>query len=236
VNGNLNLSRALGDLHYKEPHLPPAEQTISGVPDTQSLSWKVGTDEFLLLGCDGVWECMSSQEAVSFVRSRLPAQGVKNKLVSVLGELLDACCASHPKQRGGLGCDNLTAVLVRFEDPEEVAAARARGAAGEPEAGQDGASEGRNSRQMDAAVSQVIQRLAAGKRRKPETAAEKQERLQREAEEREEAEAREKEERAQSEKRLARRRERELLESRTKKKVKFCAAAEDSEDAGDEDF
>ncbi|CAK0855194.1 unnamed protein product [Prorocentrum cordatum] len=41
VNGNLNLSRALGDLHYKEPHLPPAEQTISGVPDTQSLSWKV---------------------------------------------------------------------------------------------------------------------------------------------------------------------------------------------------
>ena len=30
--------------------------------------------------------------------------------------MLDSCCASTPTQRGGLGCDNMTVVIVRFED------------------------------------------------------------------------------------------------------------------------
>jgi hypothetical protein len=34
INGNLNLSRSIGDLKYKQvPHLPPAEQMITAEPD-----------------------------------------------------------------------------------------------------------------------------------------------------------------------------------------------------------
>jgi len=37
VNGNLNLSRALGDLEYKKvKNLPPHEQLISAFPDIKS--------------------------------------------------------------------------------------------------------------------------------------------------------------------------------------------------------
>eukprot|EP00434_Breviolum_minutum_P028626 symbB.v1.2.025330.t1/scaffold2447.1/size78899/4 len=59
---------------------------------------------------------MADQQAVNFVRSRLPPPGSKKGLAPVLQELLDSCCASTPAQRGGLGCDNMTVVLVRFED------------------------------------------------------------------------------------------------------------------------
>eukprot|EP00435_Cladocopium_sp_Y103_P027744 s2739_g6.t2 len=89
---------------------------VSAVPDTKRLPWTVGVDEFVLLASDGVWECMEDQQAVNFVRSRLPPPGSRKGLVPVLQELLDTCCASTPTQRGGLGCDNMTVVIVRFED------------------------------------------------------------------------------------------------------------------------
>ena len=33
VNGNLNLSRAMGDFEYKNPMMNPQDQVISVVPD-----------------------------------------------------------------------------------------------------------------------------------------------------------------------------------------------------------
>jgi len=56
VNGNLNLSRALGDLEYKKnPQLQPWEQLISGKPDVEVRDLK-SDDNFLVMGCDGIWE------------------------------------------------------------------------------------------------------------------------------------------------------------------------------------
>ncbi|CAL1146486.1 unnamed protein product [Cladocopium goreaui] len=46
---------------------------------------------------------MEDQQAVNFVRSRLPPPGSRKGLVPVLQELLDSCCASTPTQRGGRG-------------------------------------------------------------------------------------------------------------------------------------
>lgn len=56
VNSNLNLSRALGDLEYKKDKMLGVDkQLIIALPDikTRTLSPK---DEFILLGCDGIWE------------------------------------------------------------------------------------------------------------------------------------------------------------------------------------
>ncbi|CAJ1355846.1 unnamed protein product [Effrenium voratum] len=87
VNGGLNLSRALGDLHYKSDiKRKPSEQMVSAVPDTSRLRWQLGSEEFILLASDGVWECMTDQQAVNFVRSRLPPPGSKKGLVPVLSE------------------------------------------------------------------------------------------------------------------------------------------------------
>lgn len=62
VNGSLNLSRALGDMEYKQTKgLPPAEQMITAMPEVRTLDLQEG-DEFLVLACDGIWDVLTNQE------------------------------------------------------------------------------------------------------------------------------------------------------------------------------
>lgn len=72
VNGGLNLSRALGDHAYKKnTDLPPEEQMISALPDIKTVTLDLEKDEFMILACDGIWNFMSSQNVVNFIRERL---------------------------------------------------------------------------------------------------------------------------------------------------------------------
>jgi len=71
VNGNLNLTRSLGDHEYKRnSSLKPSEQIITCVPDIKKYDFDEFTD-FIILGCDGIWDVMRDQEAVNFVFTRL---------------------------------------------------------------------------------------------------------------------------------------------------------------------
>ena len=67
VNGSLNLSRALGDMEYKQSkHLPPAEQIVTAYPDVRQL--QLGADvEFMILACDGIWDVLTNQQVQSTV-------------------------------------------------------------------------------------------------------------------------------------------------------------------------
>ena len=60
VDGNLNLSRSLGDMKYKQnKNLKAEEHPITALPDVliQNLS---PDDQFLIIGCDGIWETKSN--------------------------------------------------------------------------------------------------------------------------------------------------------------------------------
>jgi len=116
VNGNLNLSRALGDLHYKKDKtLGPEAQIISGTPDVTFLD-RSEEDEFMVVCCDGVWDMKTNQEVVDFVRRRLVANPSMDSegMARILEDLLDACVSRDLKETKGLGGDNMTALLVRF--------------------------------------------------------------------------------------------------------------------------
>ncbi|XP_034182448.1 protein phosphatase 1G [Osmia lignaria lignaria] len=113
VNGGLNLSRALGDHAYKQnADLPPQEQMISALPDVRHITIEPEKDEFMVLACDGIWNFMSSQDVIQFIRSRLTHN--HDKLSQICEELFDHCLA--PDTCGdGTGCDNMTAVIIRFK-------------------------------------------------------------------------------------------------------------------------
>ena len=111
VNGNLNLSRSLGDLKYKgDKNLPPAEQIITALPDVREFK-RTPEDEFMILACDGIWDCMSNQDAVDFVRGKL-AGG--EPLASITEAMCDQCLSEDPKTTAGIGGDNMTALIVKF--------------------------------------------------------------------------------------------------------------------------
>jgi len=114
VNNNLNLSRSIGDLKYKmNASLPPKDQMITAEPDmmVQDLT---SEDEFLFIACDGVWDVMSNQEAIDFVREKL-ARGGDTSLSKICEEVFDHCISEDPRRTSGLGGDNMTCVIVQFQ-------------------------------------------------------------------------------------------------------------------------
>lgn len=111
VDGNLNLSRAIGDFcHKQSPTVPAAEQAITAYPDIRTMLLETA-DEFIVVACDGIWNSMTSQQVVDFVRERLPKH---QKISKVCEELLDACMEEDPDREGhdGNGMDNETAIIV----------------------------------------------------------------------------------------------------------------------------
>ena len=74
VNGNLNLSRAIGDLEYKKNvDLGPEEQLIIAFPEVKKRTLSIN-DEFILMGCDGIWETKSNQELINFCRTKIKSK------------------------------------------------------------------------------------------------------------------------------------------------------------------
>ncbi|CAN9409956.1 unnamed protein product [Alternaria alternata] len=65
-------------------------------------------DEFLIVACDGIWDCQSSQAVVEFVRRGIVA---KQDLASICENMMDNCLASN-SDTGGVGCDNMTMIVI----------------------------------------------------------------------------------------------------------------------------
>ncbi|DAA76314.1 TPA_exp: putative Protein phosphatase 2C [Trichophyton benhamiae CBS 112371] len=108
VNGNLALSRALGDFEFKRAaDLSPEQQIVTANPDVTTHE-VTEDDEFLVIACDGIWDCQSSQAVVEFVRRGIAA---KQELHRICENMMDNCLSSDP-ETGGLGCDNMTMVIV----------------------------------------------------------------------------------------------------------------------------
>ncbi|KAL3634689.1 hypothetical protein CASFOL_021743 [Castilleja foliolosa] len=105
LNGELAVTRALGDWYMKLPF--GSASPLTAEPEFQ-LTLLTEDDEFLIIGCDGIWDVMSNQEAVGLVRRELmnhrdPQQCAK--------ELIN-----HALMRDT--CDNVTAIVVCFSSLE----------------------------------------------------------------------------------------------------------------------
>lgn len=69
VNGQLAISRAFGDHQLKAPFL--TQSVVSNSPDITVLEL-TEEDNFVIVACDGLWDVMDDQTAVTYVLSALP--------------------------------------------------------------------------------------------------------------------------------------------------------------------
>ncbi|KAF8406724.1 hypothetical protein HHK36_008816 [Tetracentron sinense] len=105
LNGQLSVARALGDWHMKGPK--GSACPLSGEPELKE-TVLTEEDEFLIIGCDGLWDVMSSQCAVTIVRKELMLHNDPKKCSR---ELVREALKRNT-------CDNLTVVVVCFSmDP-----------------------------------------------------------------------------------------------------------------------
>lgn len=103
VEGNLAVSRALGDFEYKAVALAPEKQKVSCVPDI-FVHYRNGEDDTLLLACDGLWDVMSNIEAMEHINSLWENDESMEPSI-ICSKMLDEAL-----QRGSK--DNISAVLV----------------------------------------------------------------------------------------------------------------------------
>ncbi|KAI9249543.1 phosphatase 2C-like domain-containing protein [Sporodiniella umbellata] len=110
VNGHLALSRALGDFVFKSnTKLTPDRQVVTAEPDIIEHAL-TNHDEFMVLASDGIWDCLSSQEVVDFIRYKL----CEFKSLGPICEELMEYCLSETNNFSGVGCDNMTVIVVAF--------------------------------------------------------------------------------------------------------------------------
>lgn len=91
VSGELALSRSIGDCIYQPFVTWKPEITITQLDPN---------DEFLIMGCDGIWDVFTSQQAVDIVR------GIHDPIKAAT--LLRDCAYSRGSS------DNLSAIIIRF--------------------------------------------------------------------------------------------------------------------------
>ncbi|QRV92274.1 protein phosphatase 2C [Ceratobasidium sp. AG-Ba] len=109
VNGNLALSRAIGDFEFKQNYaIQPEQQIVTSDPEITEHTI-TDEDEFIVLACDGIWDCLSSQQVVDVVR-RLIAE--KKDLGTICEIVMDRCVAPDSDIGAGIGCDNMTMMVV----------------------------------------------------------------------------------------------------------------------------
>ena len=112
VNGNLAMSRSLGDFAFKKNlHKSKTEQQVIPFPDV-TMTTVDKFFEFLVLACDGIWDVMSNEVVCTFVKERLG----KMSPGAICEELLNACLYKLQPTYESVGTDNMTVILVIFRN------------------------------------------------------------------------------------------------------------------------
>jgi len=73
-------------------------------------------DQFLMLACDGIWDCLTSEEGAEHMRSKIKEyKGTGTPLSTCIEEIFDQICATDILSSSGIGTDNMTCVIVEFK-------------------------------------------------------------------------------------------------------------------------
>ncbi|ODQ44445.1 hypothetical protein PICMEDRAFT_24918, partial [Pichia membranifaciens NRRL Y-2026] len=126
VNSILALSRAFGDFNFKlhnnnnhgRFHLsrnnkrigltPPEEFQVTVEPDIIIQKLDPKNDEFLVVACDGIWDCYKSNDLIEVIRHQL-SQGKK---LTEINEIVLDNCIGMANTITGIGFDNMTIIVV----------------------------------------------------------------------------------------------------------------------------
>ena len=95
--------------------MPAEEQAVTALPDVLEHNLDTKNDEFIVLACDGIWDCLTSQQVIDFVRRYVK----ENKSLTEICELMMNTCMAPTSGGSGIGCDNMSVCIVALLNDNE---------------------------------------------------------------------------------------------------------------------
>lgn len=105
VDGDLALSRSVGDFQYKAKKLKPEARKVTVVPEIEH-HIRSENDKLLCLACDGIWDVVTNEECDEEITKMVKEGETDVKLLCE--ELLEVCLDKSSK-------DNMTACIVAMD-------------------------------------------------------------------------------------------------------------------------
>jgi len=122
VDGELAVSRALGDFQYKSETLPPEQTKVTASPEVIDYERVPEQDWFFVLACDGIWDVMSNEDVIRSVTTYMTEHGEGNP--QLMAE--EMMCESLAKSSR----DNMSVVVVLFQSGLSKVASEGAGVEG----------------------------------------------------------------------------------------------------------
>ena len=111
INGMLNLTRAIGDLRFKGNNdIKIHEQSVIAVPEITIIEETEDID-FIIMGCDGVWDCVKRQNVCEFIDKQIN-EHPKQNLSDILEVIFERCVS--PVWGVVVGTDNMSCIIIQF--------------------------------------------------------------------------------------------------------------------------
>ncbi|KAL5963907.1 Integrin-linked kinase-associated serine/threonine phosphatase 2C [Taenia solium] len=121
VNGQLEVSRSFGDYQFKR-------HGVSCLPDVKKYELVRGRDRFMIIACDGLWKCFTSQEAVEKTNQLISVNPLlkrfalgegtltESKDIQAAQRALNAICSELVQEAvlQRLSGDNVTCIILLF--------------------------------------------------------------------------------------------------------------------------
>mmetsp|Transcript_15402 Transcript_15402/g.29025 ORF Transcript_15402/g.29025 Transcript_15402/m.29025 type:complete len:381 (+) Transcript_15402:118-1260(+) len=108
VDGDLAVSRGLGDFRFKMNNgTIPEQQKVSVSPEIIVSVRNDDKDQFLVLGCDGIWDVLGNQDCAELIQNMIK-EG-QDDLGKICEKMLDICLNRNSK-------DNMTLCVVTLSN------------------------------------------------------------------------------------------------------------------------
>lgn len=89
---------------------------ITCVPEIKSVPLSP-EDKFLVIACDGIWDCLTSQECGDLLAKSIKGRKNHKTTAKVVEDMFDQiiCKDVHAPDCDGSGTDNMTCILVEIK-------------------------------------------------------------------------------------------------------------------------
>ena len=117
IPGRLSVTRAFGDINAKINNLGEKKNILISKPEVCKVNLKGNKIDFLIMGCDGIFECLSSEDCVNLAWKIMKEDKKNyNTLHEMNGAIVDLIIKSALKRNTS---DNVTALFVSFRNFEK---------------------------------------------------------------------------------------------------------------------